>query len=416
MAKTISTHNGSAAHRAHNIRAPWATDSQEHIDKSLRGRNEILHDEQPREAYRRIFGDALEAYNAKQSRPERQIQDYYTHIDQHAKKHPVYEMIVQIGDRNDTGIDAPVERQCLKEFYAGWAERNPHLECIGAYLHADESDGTLHMHIDYVPVATGYKRGMETQSSLSKALEQQGFVKDGKLTGQIQWEARENAALEAICNRHGIEIYHPMSEKREHLTTTQYKAWQSTQQAYETKEQLEQAIDEHQEALGAVQQELDAAKEERDEVLQESREIAQKGAEAMRKVKDIQAVIPTLENKKEALESDVASLEATIDSMKSRYEEVQNDLEDAEEELEATEQAIKEKRSEGKGLFRSHDEMQHMIQQKREAVRAEKKDNLLARFAQFLIREFPSVKKLWEQFQAEHGRTGHKKKQKDISD
>lgn len=224
MAKTISTHNGSAAHRAHNIRSPWATDKQEHIDPALSHNNEILHDEVPREAYQRIFGKALETYNAKQSRPERQIRDYFSHIEKDARKHSVYEMIVQIGDRNDTGIDAPEERECLLEFYEGWKERNPNLECIGAYLHADESEGTLHMHIDYVPVATGYKNGMEIQSSLSKALAQQGFQKEGKLTGQIKWEARENAALEAICNRHGIEIIHPMIEKRKHLDTQTYKA------------------------------------------------------------------------------------------------------------------------------------------------------------------------------------------------
>ena len=218
MGKTISTHNGSSAHRDHNIRNPKATDKQEHISKELKDRNEILYDEKPKDAYERIFGEALRKYNAKQTRPEREIRDYYYHVCKDAKKHPVYEMIVQIGDRNDTGIDAPLERECLKEFYEGWKERNPHLICIGAYIHADEKDGSLHMHIDYIPVATGFKRGLEVQNGLVKALEQQGFKMDKEhpRTAQIQWEARENAVQEAICISHGIEVIHPERDKKKH--------------------------------------------------------------------------------------------------------------------------------------------------------------------------------------------------------
>lgn len=225
MGKTISTHNGSVANRDHNIRNPYATDKQEHIEKSLQGNNEILHDEKPREAYERIFGKALADYNAKQTREDRKIKSYYNHINADEKKHAVYEMIVQIGDRKDTGINAPEERACLKEFYEGWKERNPNLECIGAYIHADEKDGTLHMHVDYVPVAHGYQRGLETQNGLVKALQEQGFEKQGKATAQIQWEARENRALEEICRQHGIEVEHPASDKREHMRTEQYKVY-----------------------------------------------------------------------------------------------------------------------------------------------------------------------------------------------
>jgi hypothetical protein len=224
MGKTITTHNGSAANRAHNIRNPKATDKQEHIDKALKSFNETIIDEPPRDAYKRIFGQALEEYNEKQKRPERRIRDYYNHIEADKKKHPVYEMIIQVGDRYDTGIDAPVERGILKEFIAGWPERNPNLELIGAYLHADERDGTLHAHIDYIPVAHGYRNGLHTQNGLVKALGQQGFDMDRQngVTAQIRWEGRENRALEELCNRHGIEVERP-GLGRKHLDTPEYK-------------------------------------------------------------------------------------------------------------------------------------------------------------------------------------------------
>ena len=372
MAKTISTHNGSAAHRAHNIRAPWATDNQEHIDKSLRDKNEILHDEKPREAYQRIFGAALEAYNAKQTRPERMIQDYYSHVEQDAKKHPVYEMIAQIGNRQDTGIDAPVERECLKEFYLGWKERNPNLECIGAYIHADETDGTLHMHIDYVPVATGYKRGMEVQSGLVKALEQQGFTKHGKDTAQIQWEARENAALEKICNAHGIEIIHPQrtGEKLEHLDTQAFKLQQECHVFLETRDSLEDQVN----------------------------ELHQDITEARESFAETQQQITRLEADKTALEGKVSRL---------------NDLhEEAQAELAATEAAIKEKRVEAAPLL-TVDELTRSIQAQRAKHEAEKKQTLLAKFAEFLIEHVPGIRQLWEQFVRDNAdrkkkhRTGH---------
>lgn len=393
MAKTITTHNGSAAHRDHNIRNPHVAEKLEHIDPELIDQNEILHDEKPREAYRRIFGEALDAYNQKQTREDRKIPDYFTHVMNDKKKHPVYELIVQIGDRNDTGIDAPVERECLKEFYRGWAERNPHLECIGAYIHADESEGTLHMHVDYVPVATGYKKGMEVQSGLAKALEQQGFVKDGRQTGQILWEARENAALEAICERHGIEVVHPMTEKREHMSTQEYKAWQSVELAHETLQNLRQEADE-------VQAGLTAAKEETKTVRAEGLRIGLDAQKILQEAQKLQEVVSSLETKKtalegkiEAMEGKLPALEAQISDADSRLEDLHSQISESEEEMEATDRAIKKKKEEGQGFFSGFGDMNRAIQQERAKMEQEKRMNLLETFIQQ-----PAIKPLWEAF------------------
>lgn len=399
MAKTISTHNGSAAHRAHNIRAPWATDNQEHIDKSLRDKNEILHDEKPREAYQRIFGAALEAYNAKQTRPERMIQDYYAHIEKDAKKHPVYEMIAQIGNRQDTGIDAPVERECLKEFYLGWKERNPNLECIGAYIHADETDGTLHMHIDYVPVATGYKRGMEVQSGLVKALEQQGFTKHGKDTAQIQWEARENAVLEQICNAHGIEIIHPQrtGEKLEHLDTQAYKLQQECLTLIETKDGLEDQVNElHQditearESLAETQQQVSGLQADKTALEGKVSRLTELHQEGMGKVQKLQ----------KGLERELARAKEVQEQhgeLKEQLASTCADLAEAQAELAATEAAIKEKRVEAQPLM-TREELARSVQEHRAKHEAEKKQTLLAKFAEFVIEHVPGIRQLWEQF------------------
>ena len=77
MTTTISTHNGSAAHRGHNIRDERAIKNQDHIDRS--GGFEVWKDEKPKDAYNRLFGQAVKEYNDKQTRSDRKI-DTNTHI------------------------------------------------------------------------------------------------------------------------------------------------------------------------------------------------------------------------------------------------------------------------------------------------------------------------------------------------
>ena len=240
MNVTISTHNGSTAHREHNVRNEKVVSKEKHINPN--GEYEIWHDEKPRDAYERIFGDAVREYNEKQKREERKIRDYYNHTSKDAKKHPVYEMIVGVYPEKGKFIDEDIQKEILKEFTDGWQERNPNLELIGAYYHADEQ-GEPHVHIDYVPVAHGYTKGMETQTGLVKALGEQGFEKVGKLTAQIQWEKRENNHLQKLCEERGLIVEHPLEENRQHLETSVYKANKSLESAIDNVKELEDEID-----------------------------------------------------------------------------------------------------------------------------------------------------------------------------
>lgn len=235
---TISTHNGSAAHRDHNIRNRKVTDKESHIDPN--GIHEIWKDEKPRDAYERIFGEAVKKYNEKQSREYRRIDNYYDHVSKDAKKHPVYEMIVGVYGE----VDEKIGKEILKEFAQGWEKRNPNLELIGCYYHADER-GEPHIHMDYVPVAHGYKNGMETQNGLDRALKEQGFQTKGiGNTAQIQWEKSENNTLDALCRARGLEVSHPRIEGRKHLETGLYEAQRALERAIDnTKELLDSQDD-----------------------------------------------------------------------------------------------------------------------------------------------------------------------------
>ena len=251
MGVTISTHNGSAVAREHNIRNPKVVSKEAHIKPN--GKFEIWHDEKPRDAYNRLFGQALEEYNNKQKRSDRKIRDYYNHICNDKMKHPVYEMIIAVGNRDNT-VDEETGYSVLRAFYDGWKQRNPNLELIGAYYHADE-DGVPHIHIDYVPVATGYVNGMTTQSALVKALGQQGFHKEGKATAQIKWEKRENTELEKLCNSFGIDVEHPLIEGRKHIETERYKFQAQVQADIQEMEQKRQNA-QHQTDLAEEQERI----------------------------------------------------------------------------------------------------------------------------------------------------------------
>lgn len=223
MAYTISTHNGHNSARQHNLRNPKVVAKEEHINKD--GLHETWLDIEPREAYKRIFDKARRKYNAEQcekGHPERQISDYYKKICEDKKKHPVYEMIIQVGSY-ESRPDATICKRILTDFCKSWKERNPNMVMIGAYYHEDEL-GAPHCHIDYIPVADNLNRGMERQSALVKALNQMGLETTAiHNTAQIQWEREQNRYLEQLCNEHGLEVEHPERDKQKHMDIEEYR-------------------------------------------------------------------------------------------------------------------------------------------------------------------------------------------------
>lgn len=257
---TISTHNGSAYCREHNKRNPSVVAKEDHIRAD--DTYEIWKDESPKDAYKRIFGKALEEYNAKQTREDRKIKSYYKKICDDEKKHPVYEMIIGIYGKDEQGNPICSKEDgkiILKTFVDTWAERNPRLELIGAYYHDDEA-GEPHVHISYIGYATGYSSGLSTQSSISKALQQQGFIRQGKQTEQILWEARENQYLGSLCASKGLVVKHP-GGKEKHLDTEIFKKTRELEKLKKEAKELEAAQETAKEQLLSTEDELHTLKD-----------------------------------------------------------------------------------------------------------------------------------------------------------
>lgn len=216
---TVSVHNGTKVSRAHNMRNRKVTDKEPHIDKN--GWYAIWHDEPLRDAYKRIFGHAQEEYNLKQTRNDRRIVDYLSNVQKSAKQHPVYETIITLGNR-DNHPEPRESYEILQQVFEEWKKNYPNLEIIGAYFHADEK-GAPHIHIDYVPVAKGYKKGMAVQNGLVKAFGEMGFILKGKDTAQIQWQRDLKSRVTELAQERGFEVVEPTVKRKKHLETAFYK-------------------------------------------------------------------------------------------------------------------------------------------------------------------------------------------------
>lgn len=111
---TIATHNGSQIARQHNLRNRKVVDKETHIDPS--GTHETWVDVAPRTAYKDIFGDAVKRYNARQTRSDRKIYDYYKSIQENPKKHTAYQMRERVNEIEAAEKDAAQIREAADQY------------------------------------------------------------------------------------------------------------------------------------------------------------------------------------------------------------------------------------------------------------------------------------------------------------
>lgn len=214
---------GSLAHNNREFATPNVDQSRSHL-------NIVYKQESLPKAYDNIFGEELMRYNATQKRADRRIMDYMEHIRNSKNGEKLfYETVVQIGNRYTCGVlttNGEMAAKMLDEYMKDFQKRNPNLYVFNAVLHMDEPGGTPHIHIDYVPVARGYQKGLQVRNSLDKALKQQGIDgKGGKKDNSTQrWQESEKKALGEVMERYGWQRAAESGIKREKMTVSQYKA------------------------------------------------------------------------------------------------------------------------------------------------------------------------------------------------
>ncbi len=270
MAQTISVHNGNSATvgQEHNAREAEYLKyhvNQEHVIPD--GYHKSIIHEPLEEAINRIFADALEEYNRKKradkKHPGREIDNYYQHLTSQLEENkkrkavkgnkagfeamqPCYEVIVQIGNCNTVNsrtnlqydpkrLDPELAEELLmeaiertkKRFTVPAVDKNGKpicdengvqktwccIEIVGLYIHDDEIQKGIHAHVDYVPVAHNYRRGLSMQPGLNNALTEMGLTAD-----RIEDLAADRTRL--MMEKYGIE-YHDsdyMDEKGKQIS------------------------------------------------------------------------------------------------------------------------------------------------------------------------------------------------------
>ena len=256
-AKTISFPKGKG-HLTHNNR--------DFISKNVVPErtfwNRIYMQESLEQAYEKCFGQALMDYNVTQKRKDRRKENYLKEIENSGNKEKTfYENIVQIGKKEDTPVvdengnlteEAKVAIEILEQYAKTFQERNPNLYLFNCVMHLDEA--TPHLHIDYIPVAHGYKTGMETRNSLTKALQQMGFAKavSKKENETVAWQQRERSYLTDLCREKGIDI-EVLGIQRDNLSLPEYKA---AMREVEALEQQTEEMEIHNKELATRAEEL----------------------------------------------------------------------------------------------------------------------------------------------------------------
>ncbi len=238
---------GSVNHNSRKFKA-------ENVDGERSHLNMDYCNESIKKVYHKLFDEALQRYNEKQTRADRRIADYYEKIRNSKQEKPFHELILQIGDKENMGAGSEngnLARQVLDEYYSKFQERNPNLYIFSAHLHMDEA--TPHLHIDFVPFTTGSKRGLDTRVSLKQALAAQGF-KGGSRgdTEWSQWVQSKKEQLAAVMERNGIEWEHKGTHEK-HLSVLDYKKQEREKEVVQLAEQIAEKKEEFQVLSNRVQ-------------------------------------------------------------------------------------------------------------------------------------------------------------------
>ena len=97
-------------------------------------------------------------------------------------------------------------------------ERNPNFAIACSVMHNDEWHGTPHLHIDFVPIGEGYKKGPEKQLGFERALACMGYT--DRITAFYEWRDKERQILKDICNCYGIETKTKAEEQADYRGET----------------------------------------------------------------------------------------------------------------------------------------------------------------------------------------------------
>ena len=349
--------------------------AHEHIIREKSENNIVIRQSTIQEAYKEVFGEALEEYNAKQKRQDRKIKDYYLHV-YHSKTLDLQrEMIFGLGNKEDwdkLGYEKKKEAgQLLKEVVEDFIkDKKNHIHVYNAVVHLDEA-GAPHAHITFIPLAHGYKNGLRTQPSWTKSLAQMGYPGKGRKPF-MAFRETEVERIGRIAKKYGIErklgetndiadvrMYKKVKElekqakakeaeieglEQDYSQKDRELKRQATEQAQaltKFNEELENKVNEKEVELELLdgelaekQAEAQGAGESAQRARQEAQQAQQAKEQAEREAQNLRADIERLRAEKQTKESTIAAIDETmgrkqaiLDDVNQRFDERRYDFE-----------------------------------------------------------------------------------------
>ena len=138
-------------------------DDKRHLIEIVRGTTSLYDD--VKNLYKEEFEEARLEYNAKQTRDDRKIDDYFKKISDNSKNDLACEIIIELGDKKywDTKDDNFKHKMSnvYKEQVKDLEKLIPNFKVASAIIHYDET--SPHMHVVGVPIKYKSKNGMSKQ-------------------------------------------------------------------------------------------------------------------------------------------------------------------------------------------------------------------------------------------------------------
>jgi hypothetical protein len=146
--------------------------------------NDLIH-KKAEGAYKISFSDSLNEYNKKQTRPCRQIENYYIHIKNGKREAPFYEFRIELKNVKE------VSSMLFDNMVDSFKKRNPNFYVFNAGISNDYEN--IYIYIDFIPFYTqGRIKGLRKGVSMKAALIEQGFHFTSRgVSGTTLWQVRE---------------------------------------------------------------------------------------------------------------------------------------------------------------------------------------------------------------------------------
>lgn len=263
----------------------FMSDAHKHIQREKSKYNIQIIKRDIKDVYHKLFDDALNAYNTKQKRKDRKIDDYYKHVQKSKNLDLQREFIVTVGNKSDWERLSFEEKQevgeALGRYVSDFNDRHSNMTIYNAIVHLDES-GAPHAHFNVIPTATGYKNGLAVQPSFRKALEQEGFG----ASGREQFKAFRDAEIHRLhqfVHEIGIDRkagktndirnmreYKDAMEYIENQKSSQIVKMQREEQAHEEKmEELNEQLKRQEEKFQKRDEAFEASKREQARIIKQ---------------------------------------------------------------------------------------------------------------------------------------------------